>query len=206
MVRAGLAALFLSALIFLAGLFTGHYVWGAPPNYVVEKTRTHEIVYRVQPSPKAKRAKRKPLPEVVCASLTEIEDPELLAEFARRFNRPDVLPVPGSTHVSVLTDGMIPRSRWGGDILVTATEGEATPQVDFVQRPAPRFAFRRDWSARIGPAIVAHQNGAGWGALVELDWRFAQTKQLDHGVTLVGVASPDNPAVAVAYTVGLGSH
>lgn len=205
MVRAGLAALFLSALIFLAGLFTGHYVWGAPPNYVVEKTRTHEIVYRVQPSPKAKRAKRKPLPEVVCASLTEIEDPELLAEFARRFNRPDVLPVPGSTHVSVLTDGMIPRSRWGGDILVTATEGEATPQVDFVQRPAPRFAFRSDWSARAGPAFVGDDSGVHGGGVIVLDWRIAQTRRIDHGFTACGLVS-SNPTVAVGYTLGLGNH
>lgn len=203
--KQALAALFVAALLFTAGVFVGHYVWTGAPNYVVEKTKTHEIVYRVQPTKKAQKAKRKPLAPTICKGLTEIADPDLLAEYARRFGRPELVD-PNAPHTAVLTDGMIPRCRWGGDVLVTATEGDDQVRVDFVPYDAPAFALRSDWSLRVGPVYTATEDDAEWGGLIDIDWRFAQTKKVDHGLTFVGIAAPNNSAVAVGYTLGFGNH
>lgn len=202
--RQVLAGLILAAVLFLAGLFVGHFVWTGEPNYVLD--RKTQVVYRVRPTREAREAPRVPVAPARCKTLTEIADEALLAEVARRHALPDLAPGVEAPR-SLLTLGTLADCpRFGAELAVTLGEGETEPTVTSVPLPAPAFAFRRDWSARIGPAIVAGQDGAGWGALIELDWRFAQTRQLDHGVTLVGVASPDNPAVAAAYTVGFGSH
>lgn len=200
--RGALAGAFLAGLLFLAGMLTGHYVWSGPPTYVVAKERVPVIVRETET---IREAPRRIVTRERCAKLTEIADPDILAEYARRFGLPDLSP-DSEAPASLLTAGMIPRTRWGGEAAVTLHEGEDRPRITFVPSEPPTFDLRSDWSLRVGPAYVAGEDGSGLGGLIELDWRFAQTKTIDHGLTLVGVASADNPAAAIAYTVGFGSH
>lgn len=213
---ATLAAIALGLLLAAAGVLWGRYVWPAGG------VRTIEVpgpVVEVAKEPKrVRKAPRQKLPPQRCEQLTEIADAKLLAEVARRHKLPDLEPRDRSGLTAEELAALVPpRSlltlteaegnyRWGVETAVTIGEGEDRPTVTHVPLAPPRFAFRSDWRLEAGPVAVASADGVSAGALVELDWRLAQTGRFDHGLAVAGVLSQDHNLVAVGYTLGWGDY
>lgn len=199
-------------LVGLGALFAGRYLWPSGPR---ERVIEREVPVEVAKVPRrARKVPRRAVEPARCAELTEIADAALLAEVARRHRLPDLAPPALAPDAVTLT---IPRSlltlvearepsRWGSEIAVTVGEGETEPVVTLVPLPPPTFALRRDWRFEVGPAALAGDDGVEVGAIVSLDLRLAQTRNLDHGLKLVAVAAQDNPLALAAYTVGWGDY
>lgn len=199
------AAVVVASIVFGAGVGVGHYVWTGLPTIAEHVGYTPPPPLVLPAPPKVRKAKRKPVSPQRCAQLTEIADPDLLSGYARRFGIAGL----ATGEVSLLTSGMIPRTRWGGEVIGTVEDDQPVERLTFVEGAPPRFAFRRDWrfEAGVGGAISNRIDGAvAPAAYVSLDLRLLQTSRVDHGLRASAILTKDNPTAYVGYVAGWGDY
>lgn len=168
-----------------------------------------------QPTPAAAAAERETVAPELCAGLTEITTPELLAEVARRHALPDLRPRAGSpaTGAPSAPGGQDPAglaapelrrallaldqteqpAPWGVEVAATLAPGETQPLLTVIPREPPRFAWHgaRRFELGLGGALAfgEEKTSADPALFLGFTQQFAQTRRVDHGLKVAGIVS-----------------